>query len=246
MNSDAHADQLATARELVRALENADDNGAQAHLSRLNQARETDLYQEVGKLTRELHESLNNFKLDSRLADITHKEMPDTRDRLNYVIETTEDAAHQTLTQIDATLPLATELKQTAEKIDDSWHRFRMRELSVDEFRILSREIEAYLPQVKTHAEAIHNNLSAMTMAQGFQDLTGQILRQVIDLVEEVETNLVRLVQVAGGEQPPSTGNKKRDNDPIKAEGPQINAKDNPDVVNNQDDVDDLLSSLGF
>lgn len=246
MNSDAHADQLATARELVRALENADDDSARTHLARLNQARETDLYQEVGKLTRELHESLNNFKLDSRLSDITHKEMPDTRDRLNYVIETTEDAAHQTLTHIDATLPLATELQQTAEKIDDSWHRFRMRELSVEEFRILSREIEAYLPQVKSHATAIHNNLSAMTMAQGFQDLTGQILRQVIDLVEEVETNLVRLVQVAGGEQSPTTNGKKRENDPIKAEGPQINAKDNPDVVNNQDDVDDLLSSLGF
>lgn len=246
MNSDAHADQLATARELVRALENADDAAAKEHLTHLNQARESDLYHEVGKLTRELHESLNNFKMDGRLADITHKEMPDTRDRLNYVIETTEDAAHQTLTQIDATLPLATELKQTAEKIDDSWHRFRMRELSVDEFRALSREIEAYLPQVKTHAEAIHDNLSAMTMVQGFQDLTGQILRQVIDLVEEVETNLVRLVKVAGAEQSSATDSKKRTDDPIKAEGPQINAKDNPNVVNNQDDVDDLLSSLGF
>ncbi len=246
MNLDAHADQLATARELVRALENADDTAAQEQLARLNQARNTDLYQEVGKLTRELHESLNNFKLDSRLADITHKEMPDTRDRLNYVIETTEDAAHQTLTQIDATLPLATELKQTAEQIDQSWQRFRMRELSVEEFRTLSREIEAYLPQVKTHADDIHSNLTAMTMAQGYQDLTGQILRQVIDLVEEVETNLVRLVQIAGGDQLISQDNKKRDKDPIKAEGPQINAKDNPNVVNNQDDVDDLLSSLGF
>ena len=34
--------------------------------------------------------------------------------------------------------------------------------------------------------------------------------------------------------------------DPLKAEGPQINAKNKPNVVNNQDDVDDLLSSLGF
>lgn len=246
MNLDAHADQLATARELVTALENADDAAAQEQLTRLNQARHTDLYQEVGKLTRELHESLNNFKLDGRLADITHKEMPDTRDRLNYVIKTTEDAAHKTLTYIDATLPLTTELKQTAAQIDDSWHRFRMRELSVDEFRALSREIEAYLPQVKTHADAIHENLSAMTMTQGFQDLTGQVLRQVIDLVEEVEGNLVRLVKVAGGDQALQPDDNKRKDDAIKAEGPQINAKDNPNVVNNQDDVDDLLSSLGF
>ncbi|EMR11867.1 chemotaxis response - phosphatase CheZ [Methylophaga lonarensis MPL] len=39
---------------------------------------------------------------------------------------------------------------------------------------------------------------------------------------------------------------RKKDHNPIKAEGPQINAKDNPNVMNNQDDVDDLLSSLGF
>jgi chemotaxis protein CheZ len=82
-----------------------------------------------------------------------------------------------------------------------------------------------------------------MTLAQGFQDLTGQVLRQVIGLVEEVETNLVKLVKVAG--QPQQSGETKKV-DPLKAEGPQINAKNKPNVVNNQDDVDDLLSSLGF
>jgi chemotaxis protein CheZ len=82
-----------------------------------------------------------------------------------------------------------------------------------------------------------------MTLAQGFQDLTGQVIRQVIGLVEEVEASLVQLVKVAGKHQQSTT---KKESDPIKAEGPQINAQDNPNVVNNQDDVDDLLSSLGF
>jgi len=58
-----------------------------------------------------------------------------------------------------------------------------------------------------------------------------------------VEDSLVQLVKVAGKPQPSSN---KKEIDPIKAEGPQINAQDNPNVVNNQDDVDDLLSSLGF
>jgi chemotaxis protein CheZ len=83
-----------------------------------------------------------------------------------------------------------------------------------------------------------------MTLAQGFQDLTGQVIRQVISLVEEVEDSLVQLVKVAGKHQQKVTPTKEKD--PIKAEGPQINAQDNPDVMNNQDDVDDLLSSLGF
>lgn len=236
------AEQLAAAKALVNAIEQDDEALIKAELMILTNARESDLFQQIGKLTRELHEALNNFKIDTRLIDLTHKDMPDTRERLNYVIQTTEEAAHKTLGYIDKTLPLANELKQTAAKLSDSWQRFRNREMSAAEFRELSREIEAYLPGVNTRADAIHDNLSEMTLAQGFQDLTGQVLRQVIGLVEEVETNLVKLVKVAG--QPQQTDSQAID--PLKAEGPQINTKNKPNVVNDQDEVDDLLSSLGF
>lgn len=236
--------QLDAARALVSALENNDDTMAQKQLAVLTQSHESQLFHEVGKLTRELHEALSNFNIDSRLVDLTHNDIPNTRDRLNYVISTTEEAAHKTLSHIDQTLPLAQELRQTAEKIDQSWQRFRNKEMTAEEFRQLVKEIEAYLPTVKAHADQVHTNLSEMMMAQGFQDLTGQVIRQVINLVEEVEDNLVQLVKVAGKHQ--QQVKQKKETDPIKAEGPQINAQDNPNVVNNQDDVDDLLSSLGF
>jgi|SRR5690554_3810068 len=236
------AEQLEAARALVNAIEQDDDARIKTELMVLTNARESDLFQQIGKLTRELHEALNDFKIDARLIDLTHKDMPDTRDRLNYVIQTTEEAAHKTLGYIDKTLPLANELKQTAAKFIESWQRFRNREMSAAEFRELSREIEVYLPGVNTRADEIHSNLSEMTLAQGFQDLTGQVLRQVIGLVEEVETNLVKLVKIAGQPQQPET----QTTDPLKAEGPQINAKNKPNVVNGQDEVDDLLSSLGF
>ncbi|HEC58194.1 hypothetical protein LCGC14_0495650 [marine sediment metagenome] len=244
MESSTKTAQLNVARALVSALEADNEQLVQQQLSLLAETQESELFHQVGKLTRELHESLNSFNLDSRLVDLTENDMPNTRDRLNYVITTTEDAAHKTLGFIDETLPLANSLKETAEKIDESWHRFRMREMNATEFRTLSKEIEAYLPLVKQHSDQIHSNLTDMMMAQGFQDLTGQVIRQVITLVEEVESNLVRLVKVSGKH----LENKKEDKivDPIKAEGPQINAKNNPNVVNNQDEVDDLLSSLGF
>lgn len=237
--------QLEAARALVTALENNNEQQAEQQLLILTQSQESDLFQEVGKLTRELHDALNNFDVDARLVDLTENEMPDTRDRLNFVIKTTEDAAHKTLGFIDQTLPLASGLKQTAEKIDESWHRFRMKDMNADEFRSLSKDIETYLPKVKQHSEQIHANLSEMILAQGFQDITGQVIRQVIDLVGEVESNLVQLVKVAGKHIDNNTKDNKKV-DPIKAEGPQINAEDNPDVLNNQDEVDDLLSSLGF
>ncbi len=237
--------QLEAARALVLALESNNEQQAEQQLLILTQSQESDLFQEVGKLTRELHDALNSFDVDARLVNLTENEMPDTRERLNFVIKTTEDAAHKTLGFIDQTLPLASDLKQTAAKIDESWHRFRMKEMSADEFQSLGNEIEAYLPIVKQHSEQIHANLSEMILAQGFQDITGQVIRQVIDLVGEVESNLVQLVKVAGKHIDNKTKESKQV-DPIKAEGPQINAEDNPDILNNQDEVDDLLSSLGF
>jgi chemotaxis protein CheZ len=235
---------LDVARDLVTALETNDETQAKVHLADLTQAQETELFHEVGTLTRELHDSLNNFNVDPKLVNLAQTDMPDTRERLNYVIKTTEEAAHNTLELVDRTLPLSNTLKETAQKIEDSWHRFRMREMGVDEFRTLSSEIESYLPNVKKHADQIHENLSEMTLAQGFQDLTGQVIRQVINLVEEVENNLVELVKIAGKHQAEDNkdGNKA---DLIKAEGPQID-KSKANVVNNQDEVDDLLSSLGF
>lgn len=244
MNSSTKTAQLAAARALVDALEAGDETLIQQHLSLLVQTQENELFIQVGKLTRDLHESINSLNVDSRLVDLAENRIPSTRERLNYVITTTEDAAHKTLGFIDETLPLANSLKETAEKIDESWHRFRKREMNAAEFRELSKEIEAYLPLVKQHSDQIHSNLTDMMMAQSFQDLTGQVIRQVITLVEEVEDSLVRLVKVSGKYLEP----KKEDKvvDPAKAEGPQINAKNNPKVVNGQDEVDDLLSSLGF
>jgi chemotaxis protein CheZ len=97
----------------------------------------------------------------------------------------------------------------------------------------------------------LSEKFNSILMAQGFQDLTGQVIKKVIALVQEVEERLVDLVRVASQveeltglvkavEQQPSEVNK------IEAEGPQIKPEMRTDVVKGQDDVDDLLSSLGF
>ena len=80
-------------------------------------------------------------------------------------------------------------------------------------------------------------------MAQDFQDLTGQIIRQVIGLVQDLEENLVKLIKKSGRVAQTTTDDKPKS---VAAEGPQINQEDNPEVMSGQDDVDDLLSSLGF
>ncbi|MDP4946554.1 MAG: protein phosphatase CheZ, partial [Alishewanella sp.] len=71
----------------------------------------------------------------------------------------------------------------------------------------------------------------------------------VIELVREVEESLIGLVTAFGKsssqflEQQPA---KSKTKTLVAAEGPIIDAAERADVVNGQDDVDDLLSSLGF
>jgi chemotaxis protein CheZ len=87
-------------------------------------------------------------------------------------------------------------------------------------------------------------------MAQGYQDLTGQVIRRVIDLVKEVEDSLVNMLTMFGerdgAEQTKPSSAKADKVDDVEAEGPIIDAEKRDDVVSGQDDVDDLLSSLGF
>jgi len=90
--------------------------------------------------------------------------------------------------------------------------------------------------------------LTEVLMAQGYQDLTGQVIRRVIELVKEVEDSLVHMLTVFGGAEATKTvkSSQPKVEKAIVAEGPIIDAESRDDVVSGQDDVDDLLSSLGF
>ena len=99
------------------------------------------------------------------------------------------------------------------------------------------------------NSDKVYENLSNILLAQDFQDLTGQVIQKVTKLVRDVEVNLVSLVVMAG-KVDRITGTRheiveEEKNDSL-GHGPQMNAETRTDVVSNQDDVDDLLSSLGF
>jgi chemotaxis protein CheZ len=82
-------------------------------------------------------------------------------------------------------------------------------------------------------------------LAQGYQDITGQVIRKVIDLVNDVESKLVQLIRLSGqrkNDEQQASGSVPD----ISPQGPVVPGVDKGDVVNGQDDVDDLLSSLGF
>lgn len=240
---------LDAAQRLMEFARVGDADGVERIIDELTHIRETALFKELGALTRELHESLKSFKLDTRIAEITENEIPDARERLNYVITMTEQAANRTLTAIEESMPAMDALTGAAAEIASDWQRFRGRQMSVDEFRGLSKRIEAFLVEVGERGSEVQTNLTDALMAQDFQDLTGQIIRRVISLVQEVEENLVSLVRISGGRIASDDKSKPAENgktDASRGEGPRIPGQQDDDFVQDQDDVDDLLSSLGF
>lgn len=243
-------ESLAQARQLVAELEAGNDDAASNLLDELARRRDSGLFQELGKLTRELHDTLNSFQLDARIASLTEHDIPDAKERLNYVITMTEQAAHRTLTAVETSLPIAEELQKRADELQDKWRRFRRKDMDVGEFRALVPEIDSFLDLTSGHAAKLNSSLSDVLMAQDFQDLTGQIIRRVINLVKDVEDNLVSLIRISGQRMAPADKVIPKPavskEDLSRGIGPQVPGLDHADVVQGQDDVDDLLSSLGF
>lgn len=235
--------RLSLAKSLVSNLENGNVSEVEQLISSLNRQHESILFQEIGKLTRQLHNAIGNFGDDERISNLAENRIPDARERLNYVIERTEESAHRTLNAVEEALPIAHELEESGIVMREEWAKFTRREMNAEEFRQMSKRIEGFLETVEVDAKQLNKGLSDVMMAQDFQDLTGQIIRQVIELVQDLEEGLVSVIKKSGRMGTVIEETKEMD---IVAEGPQVNKEDDPNVMSGQDDVDDLLSSLGF
>lgn len=243
------------AKLLVDKLQNNDFADASELIHSLVEVRDRHIFNAVGKLTRALHDAIVNFNVDVDLstepATAKGSEIRDASDRLNYVIDMTQAAADKTMDKVEASAPIAMGLGQEARNLRDEWARLKRREMSADEFRELYTRMDDFLDQMGSGAEQLSNNLQEIILEQGYQDLTGQVLRKVITLVTDVEDELVRLMRIAGQVEE-VTGLTSEEKAAVtntvssKGEGPQIHAARRKDVVSGQDDVDDLLSSLGF
>jgi chemotaxis protein CheZ len=244
---------LEDAKKLVILLENGDNQGAQELLENAGGQSSVELFAEVGKLTRQLHDSLNNFQLDPRIVDMANEDIPDAQTRLTYVIEATEEAANKTMDLVDSCMSIAEKLHDGIANVMPEWNKLIARDLQLGEFNRLVKKVDGFLKNGNGESAKLTGLLTEVLLAQGYQDLTGQVIRRVIDLVKEVEDNLVYMLTMFGGiepkdgveviDKPNKSGNEA---DKMKAEGPILDANSREDVASDQDDVDDLLSSLGF
>ncbi|GAA5646565.1 MULTISPECIES: protein phosphatase CheZ [Vibrio] len=235
---------LEQAKQLVELLEHEQQNEANLLVKQIYEGCDNPMLQEIGSLTRDLHDSLKQFNLDERMSEIANDEIPDARDRLQYVIEKTEVAANRTMDAVDRCMPIADNLHEGLLQVRPQWNELMRGRIELSEFKALCHRIDGLLAQVEGDSTELRGQLTDILMAQDFQDLTGQIIRRVIALVNEVEDRLVEILTVFGASQADSSEQeKKASTDP---EGPIMNPHERADAVSSQDEVDDLLSSLGF
>ena len=222
------------------------------------------LYCQVGKLTRELHDSINDFVNDSRMQMMTSEDMPDARQRLKHVIELTEQSAHKTMSLIEHSNPLLSTMQKRVSVLQQQLQDSK----SNENLNFLSEEIDAFLHLVSSSSKKISSDMNEIMLAQNYQDLTGQVIQKVSTLVQEVEKNLLTLLQLgnklltdktslnkaSGYEQVEvvatniARGDKAEDDQKQNnlGYGPAVPGVSKGDVLQSQEDVDDLLSSLGF
>ena len=239
---------LSQAKMLVQHLEADNVKSANEMMQAIAMEHSAELFSEVGKLTRQVHNSLANFHLDERITGLTSTDMPDARSRLEFVISETEKAANSTMDAVERIIPSAEKLKDRLASIMPEWKKLMSRQIELGEFKHLCVALDKLLVDASEESQILNTSLTEVLMAQGYQDLTGQVIRRVIELVKEVEDHLVDMLATFGDHEQTKTRPLAIDriSDKVKAEGPIIDAANRKDVVNNQDDVDDLLSSLGF
>jgi chemotaxis protein CheZ len=193
----------------------------------------------IGQLTRQLREGLRELGLDKEVAKAAQA-IPDARDRLAYVAATTERAAHRALNAIELAQPLQEELASDAKGLSKRWDEWFANPIELDHARELVVATRGYLADVPQKANAINTQLMEILMAQDFQDLTGQVIKKMMDVVNDMETELLQvLIDNTPLEKRQEIAHNSLQN------GPQIVAG-NPDAVADQSQVDDLLESLGF
>lgn len=229
---------------LAGALAAGDGKRFFTELDSLVQRREFALFGELQKLTNDLQAALQRFRIDSRLVDLAEKEVPDARQRLDHVLKLTDEAAHKTMDLVERSGPIAERTATQADDISVLWKRFRAREIDLAGFRDMLVRMDAFLESARTDMNQVRSNLSEVLMAQGYQDLSGQIIRGVMKLVGELEvalTELVRLSKTGGVRTFTSTVE-----DTSRGYGPVVPGVNHGPAVSDQEDVDALLSGLGM
>lgn len=193
------------------------------------------------EITDDLAGALSRFRSETRLDELARENVPDARLRLEHVLQLTDAAAHRTLDLVEQSYPIAERIARRATELAGR-HRLGMAAADV--------EVEAFLEEISTDVDRVRAQLSEVLLAQGYQDLTGQIIRGILGLVTVVEATLKRLIALSPVEASQGLDGRPVDLGARHAAmlagcGPNVPQIEAGPVVGGQCDADALLREFG-
>jgi chemotaxis protein CheZ len=197
------------------------------------------MYARLGGIVRMLHDSMRELGYDRSLQEVA-SQIGDAQGRLEFVATLTEQAANKVLNAIDIGMPAQDVLSGKAKDIGARWDQLFAGKLSIEEFKTLAGDSRNFAATVSDSAETEKARMLEIMMAQDFQDITGQLIKKIVGITAIAERELAQLLR---DNAPPEllTAVENKDKPVELMSGP---AADGSALV--QNDVDDLLDSLGF
>jgi chemotaxis regulatin CheY-phosphate phosphatase CheZ len=203
---------------------------------------ENELFKEIGGLARELHDLLNNMAatITDGLQEILEDQMPDSGNRLEHILELTDEAASTTLDHAEA---IQNRMKGDQEKLERLERHLASLKPVGDSAHARMDESARLIRELKSSIADNGDDLSTILTSQGYQDLTGQIVTKIVDFQKGLEAKLIDLVKTFGAKASKKTM-KKQEKKPDELYGPASAKVEG--AVHSQDDVDALLAQFGF
>ncbi|MEZ3500084.1 protein phosphatase CheZ [Pantoea sp. KPR_PJ] len=198
------------------------------------------IFSRIGHLTRQLRNGMTSLGLERAIIDAAEA-IPDTRDRLSYIVSKTSQAADRALTCVEVARPLQDQMNEQATHLSERWNAWFEAPVELPVAKELVSDTRHFLQEVPALTSQTNAELTEIMMAQDFQDLTGQVIQRMMHLIETIEKELVQvLIENMSG-----LADADSQEQVILKNGPQI-SPNQTGVVATQDQVDDLLADLGF
>jgi chemotaxis protein CheZ len=230
--------------DLDAALKANDAAAFRGAFERLREGMGEELMPELKRITASAQVALRRFRERARIDALAAHDVPDARKRLAHVVKLTEEAAHRTLDLVEKSGPLVDQTARDAAQLLEEWGAHGS--LKHAAASLWPERAHDFLERTVADADRVRGHLSQMLLAQGYQDMTGQIIRSVSALVGELEGVLGQLVALANGEDTrrmPALRLPTAVQDLRSGVGPQVPGIQDPDAVSGQDDIDALLAS---
>jgi chemotaxis protein CheZ len=188
--------------------------------------------EKIGRAAARLHRLLKELG-HTRNLEKSAATMPDARDRLSFIDKSMHEASERTISAVEASTPLTKRNRAVCSDLS-----VRLSDANFGKQEKLVAETISMLGEIAAAEEVIHHNLMQIMEAQEFRDVAGQMVNKIVAAAVEVESILLDLLK----EYAPDTKDSLISAKGLTA-GPGFNTET---LVNGQDEVDDLLASLGL